>query len=201
MRSTVGSLSLIALVVAAAPAFAQQPGEGLSLRPGAEPWPRWQGRLSLSTATPATDAMRAAEPSPLRGVSVMGDYYLTGSLFGDRQAGGLRATSALLIGPRGQTLGAGSLGRPGGAGQGLVVDRRLASDADASSALPYVGIGYTGLSQRGGWGFSADLGVVASAPSQPIRFGRAYTPAPNLDDAVRELRLSPMLQLGVSYSF
>lgn len=204
MRRMVCSMTLLAALAAAGPAAAQ-PGEGLSLRPESVPWPRWQGRLTLSVtspALPALDPALAGEPTALRGLSLMGDYYLSRPLLGEGQVGGLRATSALLIGPRQQALGAGSLGLPAG-GEGLSVDRRLlggAADADgASTALPYLGIGYTGLSSRG-WGFSADLGV-ALTPSSPVRFGRAYPASPALDDALRELRLSPVLQLGVSYAF
>jgi hypothetical protein len=88
-------------------------------------------------------------------------------------------------------------------GRGLVIERRLPAltpDADPNTTLPYLGIGYTGLSSRGGFSFSADLGVVALTPGSDVRFGRAPA-GPNLDEAVRDLRLTPMVQLGVSYSF
>jgi hypothetical protein len=198
-------IALAALAASLMPSVAAEPIEGgLSLRPDSVPWTRFQGRLSFTTAPSAVPGDMAAGPDAiaLRGLSLMGDYYLTGSLLGQRQSGGLRATSALLIGPRGQTLGAGSLGFPNG-GRGLSVERRLATpaaEADSSAALAYLGIGYTGLSPAGGWGFSADLGV-ALTQDQRVRFGGAYTGGPALDDAVRDLRLSPMLQLGVSYSF
>jgi hypothetical protein len=192
-------ISLFAATVALSP-VAAQPGQGLSLRPDADPWTsRLQGRLSLSTSTPSW--LSDAEPASLRGVSLMGDYYLTGSLFGERRSGGLRATSALLVGPRWQAFGAGALGLP--SGSGLVIERRLPAvtpDSEGSLAAPYVGIGYSGQSSRGGFSFSADLGIVALG-SGSVRFGRALPSSVNLDDAVRDLRLSPMLQLGVSYSF
>ncbi len=204
MRTTLVALALAAAVAAPSTATAA-PGEGLSVRPESVPWARFQGRFSLSTSTDSLlrqDLGRTSEAPALRGMSLMGDYYLTGSLLGDQHAGGLRATSALLIGPRWQTLGAGSLGLPNG-GRGLIVERRMPSagvDSEASGALPYFGIGYTGLSSRGGFSFSADLGVVALNPGSSVRFGRAAS-GQNLDEVLREMRLQPMLQLGVSYSF
>jgi hypothetical protein len=67
--------------------------------------------------------------------------------------------------------------------------------------VPYLGIGYTGLAGAGRFGFSADLGLLARSPSQAVRLGRMLGGAQNLDDAVRDLRLAPVLQLGVSYAF
>lgn len=201
MRTTFGRIGLLAALAALAVGSFAQPGDGLS--PRTDAWPKLQGRLSLSTGSSAlpVDPIGGSDPVWLRGVSVMGDYYLTESLLGESRSGGLRATSALLIGRRSQALGAGVLGLPG---SGLRVERRLdalAAESDSGTALPYLGIGYTGLSNRGGFNFSADLGVVALTPGSPVRFGRAPAPPPSVDDTLRELRLSPMLQLGVSYSF
>ena len=201
MRTSICSAILATLAALPPVALAEGSQGGLSMNPE-----RVQGRVSLATSSAGllrgdSTGLAGAPPS-LRGLSLMGDYYLTGSLFGGaRQSGGLRATSALLIGPRWQTLGAGSLGLPS-VRRGLVVERRMPSgtpDGDSSAASTYLGIGYTGLSAQGGWGFSADLGVVALNPGSPVRFGRVGVQ--NVDDASRELRLAPMLQLGVSYSF
>jgi len=59
-----------------------------------------------------------------------------------------------------------------------------------------MGVGYTGLSVRSGWSFSADLGLVAQNPG-----GLKLIRSQSLDDAVREMRLAPLLQFGVSYAF
>ena len=64
-----------------------------------------------------------------------------------------------------------------------------------------MGVGYTGLSVRGGWSVSADLGLVAQNPSNAVRLGRLFGSGQNLDDMVRDLRMTPMFQLGVSYAF
>ena len=120
----------------------------------------------------------------------MADYYLTSTLY-QGASGGLRATSGVLFGPRSSTLAA-----PGSGGLFSIDRRTLPALADGSvdtATQPYLGIGYTGLSLKGGWGFSADVGVLAG------RFGRNL--GQSLDDQVRELRLAPVLQLGVSYSF
>lgn len=178
-------------------ACAAQASEGSGITPSAEqlPWARWQGRMSIG-----------AEQAGLKlnTVSLMGDYYFTGSLLGTRRSGGFRATSGLLLGPRTQSW----LGQPGlNAGRSFSIATQVfgqtgtlpaAGETPGDNAtLPYLGLGYTGLSLRGGWSFNADLGLVARSPGNVVKFGRNQS----LDDSVRELRLSPLLQFGVSYSF
>jgi hypothetical protein len=70
--------------------------------------------------------------------------------------------------------------------------------ADTTLTWPYLGVGYSGSSMRYGLNFSADLGLAAQNPGA-IRFGRVGTSG--LDDFARELRLMPVIQLGVSYRF
>jgi len=179
-------------------------GDGLKASPNQIPWARWQGRLSLVTST---DPWRLGVEGPavkLSGASLMGDYYFGRSLVGPKQVGGLRATSGLIFGPR-SALGT---GQPGlGNGSGFSVASRSSgrtalpygNDAvsEGSATLPYLGIGYTGLSPRNGWGFSADLGLVAKNPGNALRVGSGQS----LDDLIRDMRMTPLLQLGVSYSF
>ena len=62
--------------------------------------------------------------------------------------------------------------------------------------MPYLGVGYTGLKPHGGWRYNADLGLVAQSPG-----GMRLIGTQSLDDTIRELRLAPLVQLGVSYSF
>jgi len=69
--------------------------------------------------------------------------------------------------------------------------------AGDNATLPYLGIGYTGLSPRNGWGFSADLGLVAKNPGNALRAGGGQS----LDEMIRDMRMTPLLQLGVSYAF
>ena len=178
-------------------------GDGLRASPNQIPWARWQGRLSLVTTT---DPWRLGVEGPavkLSGASLMGDYYFGRSLAGPSQLGGLRATSGLIFGPR----SAPSTGQPGlGSGSPFSIGSRSSGRAPQPSAgdlgsenatLPYLGVGYTGLSPRSGWGFSADLGLVAKNPGNALRSGSGQS----LDDLVRDLRMTPLLQLGVSYTF
>ena len=199
----------IALAVALAghiiPVHANE-GNGLTVKGDEFQWSRWQGRLSIGSTSPAwTRTFGAANPG-ISGLTLMGDYYLTGSLLGTKSAGGFRATSGVVIGPR--SLAATNLGA-GSSGNGFNVDRRTSGQAtnvlpgDSSvdaPTLPYVGIGYTGLSPRGGWSFNADLGVVSLSPGNAVR-GRFIGGGQSLDDTVRDMRWSPVVQLGVSYSF
>ena len=209
MRTTTWMLAgLIAFSTAPAlaPAYA---ADGTGLAPSAESWARWQGRLSFGTAAPSWRAgwaefdTSARKPSRL---SLMGDYYLSAPLTGAGSAGGLRATGGVILGPRYQPW----LGLAGWGGSSFSIGSRpfgpaampFTVDAAGDTAtLPYLGVGYTGLSTRSGWSFSADLGLVAQSPGNASRLGRALGGGQSLDDAVRDLRLAPLLQLGVSYSF
>ncbi|HUG24590.1 hypothetical protein [Piscinibacter sp.] len=186
--------------------------EGGGFNPGGNGlWARWQGRLSVGTTTPLlrADPMNS-ESSGLKisGVSLLGDYYFSRSL--RHGAGGFRATSGLLLGSHAQSLLSTSAST-GLSGRAFTVDSRpladdgLASGVEAgaadSAASPYLGIGYTGLWSKTGWGFSADLGVIASRPGSAVKLGRPAAGEPSLDEVLRDLRLSPIFQVGVSYSF
>ncbi|MBN8507319.1 MAG: hypothetical protein J0L57_01765, partial [Burkholderiales bacterium] len=67
--------------------------------------------------------------------------------------------------------------------------------------MPYLGLGYSGQLVQTGWGFWADVGLVVQSPGSALGLGRVVSGSQGVDDLIRELRLSPMLQLGVSYSF
>jgi hypothetical protein len=181
-------------------------GQGLTVDPDQLPWPRLQTRLAVQSPLPSNVALGSRTAPSLGSLSMMGDYYVTPSFLGAQRAGGFRATSGLLVGPRGQAWpGVGTAPT-----LGVGTDRRLSSSpvsatGDTATAentsLPYVGIGYTGLSARGGWSFSADLGMVSLSPGSAVKLGRVFTGSQALDDTVRDMRWSPVLQLGVSYSF
>jgi hypothetical protein len=204
---------ILAVVLAANPLVAAVAagGDGLTARTDNLPWERWQGRISLGTQTPLWRSDLGASESyalPLRSLTLMGDYYFSRSLAGSTVAGGFRATSGVILGPRSQLW----TGQPGPAPQGINVgvDRRVFGQAAVSLAnestpdtatLPYLGLGYTGLSLRGRWSFSADLGLVAMSPGNAVKLGRVFGGAQSLDELVRDMRLAPLLQLGVSYSF
>ncbi|HET9821450.1 MAG TPA: hypothetical protein VFQ16_06465 [Burkholderiaceae bacterium] len=115
---------------------------------------------------------------------VLSDYYFGRTRLGNFDAsGGFRATSGVLLGQRSAVLGAPA----GGSLQPY----------DQWSATPYVGVGWSGSSWRKGWGVSADLGLAVRGSSGGLRIGSTQS----LDDLLRELRLTPMVQVGVSYAF
>lgn len=185
-------------------------GQGLAVSRDATPWATWQGRVSVGNAGFWRGSLLDDAARPAASMSLMGDYYFTRSLLGVGVQGGFRATSGVIFGPRSQAWA----GQPGlGAGSSFGIGNRLFGagagtlpylrDPSAETAtLPYVGVGYTGLSARGGWSFSADLGVVAQSPGSAVRLGRVFgSGGQNLDDLVRDLRMTPMFQLGVSYAF
>jgi hypothetical protein len=202
-------MAALVIVVAAGNAWSI---EGDGLMPSKQsPWPRWQGRLSLATtAAPLrADPMNGFEYNApkLAGATVFSDYYFTRSLPRLGDSGGFRATSGMFLGARASSMLSTA---PGLGGRAFSMDRRSvgglqlpgAPDApvDSGSAVPYVGLGYTGLPSKGGWGFTADLGVMALSPGS-VKLGRVFSGGQNLDDALREMRFSPLVQVGVSYSF
>ncbi|MBC7480729.1 MAG: hypothetical protein H7337_02155 [Rhizobacter sp.] len=205
MRKITWMLSgLISLV--AVPSLA---ADGTGLATNGEPWARWQGRLSFGTSPPPWHAGLADPDSQavrLNRMSLMGDYYVTSSLIGAGSVGGLRATGGVILGPRVQLWA----GQVGASGSGFNIGSRpfgpsampYTNDPGGDTvALPYLGLGYTGLSVHSGWRFSADLGLVAQSPGNASRLGRALGGGQSLDDAVRDLRISPLLQVGASYAF
>jgi len=155
-------------------------------------WETLQGRFVLGT-TPSGRSDTGHDGNALQviSLSLLGDYYLTRPLLG--MAGGVRATSGVLLGQRSPTWSRPSAG-------GLLNMDSHPGDAPADGATtPYLGVGYTGLSVNRAWGVSADLGLMALLPRSGVRLGRGS--GPSLDDSVRELRLSPVVQVGVSYAF
>jgi hypothetical protein len=184
-------------------------GDGLTLT-----LPRLQGRVRLGMSASTLDLSgpsAGAADAKLSGASVFGDYY-----FGDRQAtrdgdtSGFRATTGVYIGSRtGLWGGPTALAPSAGA---LSVERHsfslaVPSGSDdatsdrSSSTVPYIGLGYSSSSLKGGFSYSADLGLMALNPGSALRLGRAFGGGQSLEDLLRDLRFSPVVQVGVSYSF
>lgn len=141
--------------------------------------------------------------------SLIGDYYFSKDL-ADAAAprSGFRASSALMVRAPGVSLSElawssrsmasfAAPGRPqlGYQGSGL------GQPAHELGATPYLGIGYSDYSLKNGWSFWADLGLVVQSPGAVGGLGRTLTGAQGLDELVRELQLSPMLQFGANYAF
>jgi hypothetical protein len=200
-----------AAVVLAASAAAAQAG-GLSVPSGEDLWPRLQARLGVSTeeVVSATDryGLTAGGGSVrLQSATLLGDFYFERARSPAEPLGGFRATSGLLFGSQGLAGGGTSAG-PRAIGHSVMLGMQSLPASVASSGagndlgtvLPYFGLGYSSLDPRGGWGFSADLGLLAQNPGS-VRLGRAFGSPQGMEDTLRELRLSPVLQLGVNYAF
>ena len=79
--------------------------------------------------------------------------------------------------------------------------RRLATPATTpADRCPMSASATAACSRRGGWSFSADLGLMAHEPRQRGAPGRVLSGAEASTTPLRDLRLTPVLQLGVSYS-
>lgn len=154
---------------------------------------------------PVQLGLMVGEPGTAPRAQLFGDYYLTGPGFGQGDiAGGLRITSGLVIGPAGGPRRAAQGLPKARLGEGLrgMSRLRLGPDSDDGRvALPYLGLGYTTLSARDGWGFSADIGLGGLAPGERWRLGRSGPTAAQVENVLNDLRLAPVLQLGVSYAF
>jgi len=174
--------------------------------------PKWQARLQLGSLDAGSNWNNSGfdyaryPGSRLLSAQLMGDYFLTGS--GLRGVhGGLRATGGMLFGPVSQSqLGLG-LGSNSRLGQNFSLSQRSSlstlspalDGGDPSTSLSYLGLGYSGQSLRGGWGFSADLGLLSDTSLGGLRLGNSRSQG--MDDLMRDLRFKPVLQLGLSYSY
>jgi hypothetical protein len=207
------SRSLVALLLTGVSlSVVAQYGEsvGLKVSGADEVWPRWQGRMQvLGTSAwwrPAVaDDTRDAAGQRLEALSLLGDYYFLRQAAGPQAQSGFRATSGLIIGvPTNRVLsGFGQTGTGTGLAHPALPSPAagLAETVGTSTTVPYLGVGYTSASARGGWGFSADIGLVARSPGSAVKLGRVFSGNQPLEEMLREMRLSPLLNVGVSYSF
>jgi hypothetical protein len=173
-------LAAIALLTLAATGRAA--GPGLAMDAPEASWPRWGARLQVST-DPLTqgDLPAATALSRAHAVQLLGDFYIARPRLGE--AGGLRLTSGLWMSARRDSLAVG-----------------LPWASATLESWPYLGIGYSASSPRGGWGLHADLGLAMRNPGG-LKLDRLVSGGQTLDDAMRELRLRPVVQIGASYSF
>lgn len=154
---------------------------GLMLPAEESAWPRWQWRAQwlLGPTLPAGSLWADARSG--QGLRLAGDYII----YDLRAPGGgfsaaLRATGALTLTER--------VGGPGA----------VAGSEPGLTTQPFLGLGISGVWPRSGWGLSADLGFGGHGEGlrwRPERQGWA------LDDIVRDLRLAPTLQIGLTYAF
>ncbi|MBI5721770.1 MAG: hypothetical protein HZC37_29200 [Burkholderiales bacterium] len=175
--------------------------QGLLATAGEWVWPQLQARITVQTAALAPIS-RLYEPgvAAARGVqggSLLGDYVFATPGFGN-----FRATSGVMLGGPG--------GAPVFSAMPIsrvtvnVLDNGFAGNngaADGASTQPYLGLGYSSASLWRSLSVSADVGLVAGRPAGLSGVGRAVLGNQGMEAAVRDLRLAPVLQLGVRYSF
>lgn len=162
-------------------------------------WPHWQFRVALQTT--AGDAPRLSRPldaaplaRPWQGASVLGDFY-----FALPSYGAFRASGGLMSGAQG---GVPLLSVPAGPRLGFTVQGGAAGGiGDGATTTPYLGLGFTGTGWNQSFSLTADVGVVADRPAASLALGRALLGNQGFELALREMRLSPVLQLGMRYTF
>lgn len=158
-------------------------GNGLVMRPDALDTPRWQARFEFDQPSAAARLLATngvLGQAPVTG-RLLGDYPIDTLRFG--QTGGFRLTSGVIVNLRAMA----------GTGLAFIGDT-------GTVAQPYAGIGYTGGGARGDWGFSAELGIAAQNPGAASQFGRMFNGV-SFGDTVRDLRLQPMVRLGMNVAF
>jgi hypothetical protein len=185
-------------LVGTAPAWAQ----GLTFNENAAFGPRLQARVGLNTSTALSDGGNVSWQQQA-GV-LLGDYYFSRTRLGAGQvSSGFRATSGVMLGQRSLALGTPALAQSAALGLTTLRQPRVALPglevaAEPWAAVPYVGVGWSGGSVRGGWGVSADFGFAGRSYGSG---GLRLSGHQSLDDLLRELRITPMVQVGVSYAF
>lgn len=159
-------------------------------------WPQWQARVQLQTSSLLPFGGGAVQE--ITGGAVLGDYLLLQQSFG-----AFRATGGLVAGSlAGAPLYKARLGQAmGWSVQGNGLQPRLLAVAEAPAPLPYLGLGFSAAPLGSGFTVSADFGLVSQNPGSSIELGRALLGNQGVERAFRELRLSPMAQLSVRYSF
>jgi len=107
----------------------------------------------------------------------------------------------MLVGPLSLAQSSGGLALGGAAvsagRRSLVLSGPDAYALEPGGNLSYFGIGYTGRVHHSGLAFSADFGLMSG--SYGVRLGRSN--AQGFEDAMRDLRFKPLLQLGLAYSY
>jgi hypothetical protein len=76
-----------------------------------------------------------------------------------------------------------------------------APGTESAGTVPYLGLGFTSGAWRNALAITADFGLVAERPAAAGNVGRAIFGNQGMESALRELRVSPVLQLGVRYAF
>ena len=192
--------ALYSQVLLASLPWAAQAAEGLSAPTAESLWPQWQARLALQTTAVQRPSLwspleRASQPRTAQGGALLGDYY-----FAQPVLGHFRASGGLMFGAFG-----GAPSTPvNGSRWGLWVQSLGTSptaNADPLGTVPYLGLGFTSAAWRHAWYLTADVGWVAEQPSALGGLSRALQGGMGWDQALRDMRLAPVVQLGVRLAF
>ena len=180
--------------------------DGLQLPSSDALWPSLRARLAVqaSALSPLSMTSLAAQGGQARGfkgAALFGDYYFAQPSFGS-----FRASGGLVIGGLGgmPLLSTGVDSR-----LGLALSRASPSigsntsntSNDSTAPLPYLGLGFSSAASNAGLSVSADLGVVAEGASPFAGAARTLLGLQGADSARRDMRLSPLLQVAMRYTF
>ncbi len=176
-------------------------GDGLQMPAAESVWPQWQARIAMqaNALSPLTlgnlgDGGSAARS--LRGGALLGDFYFAVPSFG-----GFRASGGLLVGAQGGGALAGYAAPGSYLSLGQSYAGALPAANEALTTATYLGLGFTTARTGSGLALSADVGMVAERLGAAAGLGRAIFGNQGMDSALRDMRLSPTLQLGMRYSF
>ena len=186
---------LAGLVLAATSSHA---ADGLSALRLDSLWPQWQARVQLQTSSLLSFGGGAAQE--ITSGAVLGDYLLLQPSFGTFRATGGIVAGSLAGAPLYKALPGQAMGWSV-QGNGLQPGLLAVAVAESPQPLPYLGLGFSAAPLGSGFSFSADFGLVSQSPGSSIELGRALLGNQGVERAFRELRLSPMAQLSVRYSF
>lgn len=175
--------------------------EGLVIKAAETVWPQWQARITVMaanvvpTAAPWFDGGNAARG--VQGGAIFGDFVFASPSFGSfRASGGLLSGGLgglpLLQTNAGSRLGVALLGSSVSA---------YVPGSESPSTLPYLGLGFSGATGLSGLAITADLGVTAERPAAAAGLGRALFGNQGMERSLREMRLAPVMQLGLRYTF
>ena len=138
----------------------------------------WTARIEVDAQPPLRlNGAFTAQQAGSRNLYLYGDYQFSDWRLGN--GGGLRLTSGIIFSARTLTVSY--------------------IDNDAAIASPYAGIGYSAGNSAMGWGWSADVGIIANGLGS-LRLDRLLSGSANLSTD-GNLRLSPQIRLGMRLQF
>lgn len=173
-------------------------GSGIALPQGQELWPSLSARVTVQAA--AVSPLKLARWGELQAMEFSGGAVLGDYVFAQPSFGSFRATSGLVFGQPGQMPQFGVASYAAGSRLGLALGQGSGAGGrvEAWQTTPYLGLGFSSALGDSSFSLSADLGLLAEPAALGSSDGLRLRPG---EAQRRELRVSPLLQLGVRYSF